>query len=179
MTEAGFTVAGEEHAICPVSMIMIITMTMIIIIMIIMTMIMIMIVWSQVMLWDEQLNQEMAKLMLAEGVLVIPLRFLIYLSRVLPDRVAKCEIFYTDQNLITISQLCFRNESKILKWSNIGPILVQHWNPKPLQQLPSGGSGEGAHPGPDQRGALRPSKIMKLLKKIKFSLKPSKIMKLK
>ena len=30
---------------------------------------------SQVMLWDEQLNQEMAKLMLAEGVLVIPLRF--------------------------------------------------------------------------------------------------------
>ena len=81
---------------------------------------------SQVMLWDEQLNQEMAKLMLAEGVLVIPLRFLIYLSRVLPDRVAKCEIFYTDQNLITISQLCFRNESKILKWSNIGPILVQH-----------------------------------------------------
>ena len=126
MTEAGFTVAGEEHAICPVSMIMIITMTMITIIMIIMTMIMIMIVWSQVMLWDEQLNQEMAKLMLAEGVLVIPLRFLIYLSRVLPDRVAKCEIFYTDQNLITISQLCFRNESKILKWSNIGPILVQH-----------------------------------------------------
>merc|ERR1719222_1329866 len=45
MTEAGFTVAGEEHAICPV------------------------------MLWDEQLNQEMAKAMLAEGVLVIPLSF--------------------------------------------------------------------------------------------------------
>ena len=32
---------------------------------------------SQVMLWDEQLNQEMAKAMLAEGVLVIPLRFFI------------------------------------------------------------------------------------------------------
>merc|ERR1711970_678696 len=45
MGEAGFTVAGEEHAICPV------------------------------MLWDEQLNQEMAKAMLAEGVLVIPLSF--------------------------------------------------------------------------------------------------------
>ena len=29
------------------------------------------------MLWDEQLNQEMAKAMLAEGVLVIPLRFFI------------------------------------------------------------------------------------------------------
>ena len=29
------------------------------------------------MLWDEQLNQEMAKAMLAEGVLVIPLRFAI------------------------------------------------------------------------------------------------------
>ena len=33
------------------------------------------ITWDQVMLWDEQLNQEMAKAMLAEGVLVIPLRF--------------------------------------------------------------------------------------------------------
>ena len=28
----------------------------------------------QVMLWDEKLNQEMAKMMLAEGILVIPLR---------------------------------------------------------------------------------------------------------
>merc|ERR1711872_334835 len=45
MTKAGFTVAGEEHAICPV------------------------------MLWDEKLNQEMAKMMLAEGILVIPLSF--------------------------------------------------------------------------------------------------------
>merc|ERR1711902_304082 len=45
MTDAGFTVAGEEHAICPV------------------------------MLWDEKLNQEMAKMMLAEGILVIPLSF--------------------------------------------------------------------------------------------------------
>ena len=34
---------------------------------------------SQVMLWDEQLNQEMAKAMLAEGVLVIPLRLLFLL----------------------------------------------------------------------------------------------------
>merc|ERR1719167_1797371 len=45
MTDAGFTVAGEEHAICPV------------------------------MLWDEKLNQEMAKMMLAEGILVTPLSF--------------------------------------------------------------------------------------------------------
>ena len=35
-----------------------------------------MVLLCQVMLWDEQLNQEMAKAMLAEGVLVIPLRFL-------------------------------------------------------------------------------------------------------
>ena len=41
-----------------------------------MTMMMkVMMAWFQVMLWDEQLNQEMAKAMLAEGVLVIPLRF--------------------------------------------------------------------------------------------------------
>ena len=36
-----------------------------------------MMAWFQVMLWDEQLNQEMAKAMLAEGILVIPLRFLL------------------------------------------------------------------------------------------------------
>ena len=40
-----------------------------------MIMMMMIMAWSQVMLWDEQLNQEMAKAMLAEGVLVIPLRF--------------------------------------------------------------------------------------------------------
>ena len=68
MTEAGFTVAGEEHAICPVIIIIMISMMLIILMMITMAL-------SQVMLWDEQLNQEMAKLMLAEGVLVIPLRF--------------------------------------------------------------------------------------------------------
>jgi len=45
MTNAGFTVAGEEHAICPV------------------------------MLWSEQLNQTFAKAMLEEGILVIPLSF--------------------------------------------------------------------------------------------------------
>jgi len=45
MTEAGFTVAGEGHPICPV------------------------------MLWEEQLNQTFAKAMLDEGVLVIPLSF--------------------------------------------------------------------------------------------------------
>merc|ERR1719209_2021366 len=45
MSEAGFTVAGEEHAICPV------------------------------MLWDEQTNQQVAREMLEEGVLAIPLSF--------------------------------------------------------------------------------------------------------
>jgi len=45
MAAAGFTVAGEEHAICPV------------------------------MLWEEQTNQRMAREMLEEGVLVIPLSF--------------------------------------------------------------------------------------------------------
>ena len=45
MAAAGFTVAGEEHAICPV------------------------------MLWEEQTNQQMAREMLEEGVLVIPLSF--------------------------------------------------------------------------------------------------------
>merc|ERR1711962_1146975 len=45
MTDAGFTVAGEGHPICPV------------------------------MLWDEQLNQRFAAMMLEEGVLVIPLSF--------------------------------------------------------------------------------------------------------
>ena len=40
------------------------------------TLTLMMVLLCQVMLWDEQLNQEMAKAMLAEGVLVIPLRFL-------------------------------------------------------------------------------------------------------
>ena len=42
----------------------------------IMPLMMLTMILSQVMLWDEQLNQEMAKAMLAEGVLVIPLRLL-------------------------------------------------------------------------------------------------------
>merc|ERR1712123_17003 len=45
MTGAGFTVGGDDHPICPV------------------------------MLMEEKLNQEFAKEMLAEGVLVIPLSF--------------------------------------------------------------------------------------------------------
>jgi len=45
MTAAGFTIAGEDHAICPV------------------------------MLWDEKLNGEFASLMLEEGIFVIGLSF--------------------------------------------------------------------------------------------------------
>ena len=81
MTKAGFTVAGEEHAICPVFIMMIMMgMTMMTMMRTMMrtmrTLTLMMVLLCQVMLWDEQLNQEMAKAMLAEGVLVIPLRFL-------------------------------------------------------------------------------------------------------
>ena len=56
-----------------------------------------MMAWFQVMLWDEQLNQEMAKAMLAEGILVIPLRFLLIIMMI--------STMHTHQNMMS-TKLC-------------------------------------------------------------------------
>ena len=137
---------------------------------------------SQVMLWDEQLNQEMAKLMLAEGVLVIPLRFFMNedgcnqfsakkghffdRGRKTAHRTAESEIriypklLHADM-MIYIYDIHLTQQSWKHRLSHNNTALKRYycWLRSIPHQLPSGGPRQGSHQGSDQRGSLRPGRI--------------------